>query len=224
MWANRRTNPSLAGKSVCLLPSPSQKLRVQVLFLATGAVGVIRGTGVMCRPCWHRVNYVESVTQASNELPITWAGWLPACLPERVYETQASQPASPPSPVQQKFLLRGSEGQTLTRSTPWLLCKLYHNLFKDFSSSSSSSLPVQSCVNSGLPFGFPNEFSRHTFGLLGRMMSTSQGLYLHRTTQHWENKDELPCFERDLNPRPRVRALKSHALDRVATGSAFNDF
>jgi hypothetical protein len=45
------------------------------------------------------------------------------------------------------------------------------------------------------------ELCRHMVGLLGRVISPSQGLYLHRTTQHRKTRDKLPCFERDSNPR-----------------------
>jgi hypothetical protein len=45
------------------------------------------------------------------------------------------------------------------------------------------------------------ELFRHVAGLLGRVISPSQGLYLHRTTQHRKTRDKHPCFERDPNPR-----------------------
>jgi hypothetical protein len=38
-------------------------------------------------------------------------------------------------------------------------------------------------------------------GLLGRVISSSQGLYLHRTTQHRKARDKHSCLERDSNPR-----------------------
>jgi hypothetical protein len=41
----------------------------------------------------------------------------------------------------------------------------------------------------------------HMVGLLGRVISSSQGLYLHRTTQHRKTRDKHPCLERDSNPR-----------------------
>jgi hypothetical protein len=40
---------------------------------------------------------------------------------------------------------------------------------------------------------FHNQFLRHAIGLLGRVISPSQGLYLHRTTQHRKTKDKLKC-------------------------------
>jgi hypothetical protein len=41
---------------------------------------------------------------------------------------------------------------------------------------------------------------RHMVGLLGRLISPSQGLYLHRTTQHRKTRDKHPYLERDSNP------------------------
>jgi hypothetical protein len=37
--------------------------------------------------------------------------------------------------------------------------------------------------------------------LLGRVISPSQGLYLHRTTQHRKTRDKYACLERDSNPQ-----------------------
>jgi hypothetical protein len=48
------------------------------------------------------------------------------------------------------------------------------------------------------------------FATYGGIIS-SQGLYLHRITQHSETKDKHPCPKRDSNPQPRVRALKARA-------------
>jgi hypothetical protein len=53
-------------------------------------------------------------------------------------------------------------------------------------------------------------------GLVGRVVSSSKGLYLHRTTQHKTDEDKHPWLERDSNPR----ALKARASDRPATRSA----
>jgi hypothetical protein len=40
-------------------------------------------------------------------------------------------------------------------------------------------------------------------GLLGRVINPSQGLYLHRTTQHRKTRDKHPCLERNSNPRTK---------------------
>jgi hypothetical protein len=45
------------------------------------------------------------------------------------------------------------------------------------------------------------ELFRHMVGLLGRVISPSQGLYLHRTTQHRKTRDKHPSLERYSNPR-----------------------
>jgi hypothetical protein len=63
-------------------------------------------------------------------------------------------------------------------------------------------------VDFGRFFGFL--IYTQSVGLLGRVISQSQGRYLH-TEQHRQriNAGRHPCFEWDLNP--------VHALDRVAT-------
>jgi hypothetical protein len=53
-------------------------------------------------------------------------------------------------------------------------------------------------------------------GLLGRVISPSQGLYIHRTTQHRRTRDKHPCLSgirtHDLSNHP----AKTHASDRTA--------
>jgi hypothetical protein len=49
---------------------------------------------------------------------------------------------------------------------------------------------------------FLNHIVRHTVGLPGWAISPSQGLCLHRTTQHRNTKDKHPCPERDSNRDP----------------------
>jgi hypothetical protein len=58
---------------------------------------------------------------------------------------------------------------------------------------------------------------RHMVGLLGRVISPSQGLYLHRTTQHRKTRDKHPCLKWDSNPRSQQPPAKTHASDRTAT-------
>jgi hypothetical protein len=48
--------------------------------------------------------------------------------------------------------------------------------------------------------GFLNHI-RHMVGFLGRVMTPSQGLYLHRTTQHRKTRDKHSCLDRDSNPQ-----------------------
>lgn len=61
---------------------------------------------------------------------------------------------------------------------------------------------------------------KRTVGLPGRMVSSSQGLSLHRTTQRGETKDKHSCSKRDTNTRSSVGMLKVLALDSAAAGSA----
>jgi hypothetical protein len=60
---------------------------------------------------------------------------------------------------------------------------------------------------------------QHTLWLLGQVISSSQGLYLHKTTQHRETKDKHACPEQDLNPWSTIQVLKAHASDHAATWS-----
>jgi hypothetical protein len=70
------------------------------------------------------------------------------------------------------------------------------------------------CIHYSPQFGFLINL-RHTVGLPGRVISSSQGLKLHRTAQHTETKDKHPCPKRGSNTRsgvqkargPRVRPL-----------------
>jgi hypothetical protein len=71
------------------------------------------------------------------------------------------------------------------------------------------------------PFFVSKSIFRHAVELPGRIISSSQGLYLHRTTQHRRIKDEHACPERNSNPRSSVRAFKARPSDCVATGSAY---
>jgi hypothetical protein len=56
------------------------------------------------------------------------------------------------------------------------------------------------------------ELFRHMVGLFGRVISpSSQGLYLHRTTQHRKTRDK-PCLERDSNPRSQQPTCQNSRL------------
>jgi hypothetical protein len=48
---------------------------------------------------------------------------------------------------------------------------------------------------------FLKQFLRHMVRLPGRVISPSQFLYLHMTTQHRKTKDKQPCPKRDSNSR-----------------------
>jgi hypothetical protein len=70
------------------------------------------------------------------------------------------------------------------------------------------------------------ELFRHMAALLGRVISPSQGLYLHRKTQHRKTRDKHPCLERDSNPRSQQPPgqdplLRPHDhCDRRCSGNA----
>jgi hypothetical protein len=81
------------------------------------------------------------------------------------------------------------------------------------------ALPPSHGPSPPLIFWFPNLF-RHMVGLLGRVISSSQGLYLHRTTQHrktWTNIHALsgirtrdPVYERSIPASQTARPLDRH--------------
>jgi hypothetical protein len=94
------------------------------------------------------------------------------------------------------------------------------------SSSCTSCTTIRSSYRHGPPFISPRPLLwfliclRHTVVFLGLVISSSQGLYLHRRTQRREIKEKLPCLKLDLNPRSNVWKLKVDASHRVATESA----
>jgi hypothetical protein len=58
---------------------------------------------------------------------------------------------------------------------------------------------------------------RHMVGLLGRVISPSQGLYLHRTTQHGKTRTNIHALSGIRTHDPRNQPAKTHASDRTAT-------
>jgi hypothetical protein len=76
-------------------------------------------------------------------------------------------------------------------------------------------------VQFSITWCFSHQFVRVTVGLPGWAISPSQGLYLHRTAQHSENKDINWCRKWDSNWRSGVRALSARSLNRAATGLAY---
>jgi hypothetical protein len=54
-------------------------------------------------------------------------------------------------------------------------------------------------------------------GLLGRVISQSQGLYLHRTTQHRKTRTNIYALSGILTHDPSNQPAKTHASDRIAT-------
>jgi hypothetical protein len=61
------------------------------------------------------------------------------------------------------------------------------------------------------------ELFRHTVGLLTRVISPSQGLYLHRTTQHRETQANIHALNGIRTHDPSNQPAMTHASDRTAT-------
>jgi hypothetical protein len=61
------------------------------------------------------------------------------------------------------------------------------------------------------------ELFRHMVGLLGRVISQSQGLYLHRTTQHRKTRTNIHAWSGIRTHDPSNQPAKTHASDRTAT-------
>jgi hypothetical protein len=61
------------------------------------------------------------------------------------------------------------------------------------------------------------ELFRHMVRLLGRVISPSQGLYLHRTTQHRKTRTKIHALSGIRTHDPSNQPAKTHASDRTAT-------
>jgi hypothetical protein len=61
------------------------------------------------------------------------------------------------------------------------------------------------------------ELFRHMVGLLGRVVSPSQGLYLYRTTQHRKTRTNIHALSEIRNHDPSNQPAKTHASDRTTT-------
>jgi hypothetical protein len=61
------------------------------------------------------------------------------------------------------------------------------------------------------------ELFRHMVGLLGRVISPSQGLCLHRTTQHRKTRTNIHALRKIRTHDPSNQQIKTHASDRTAT-------
>jgi hypothetical protein len=53
--------------------------------------------------------------------------------------------------------------------------------------------------------------------LLGRVISPSEGLYLHRTTQHRKTRTNIHALSGIRTHDPSNQLAKTHASDRTAT-------
>jgi hypothetical protein len=81
------------------------------------------------------------------------------------------------------------------------------------------SVALQSLV--GLTYRRFLELFRHMVGLLRRVISPSQGLYLRRTTQHRKMRTNIHALSGIRTHDPSNQPAKTHASDRTAivTGS-----
>jgi hypothetical protein len=61
------------------------------------------------------------------------------------------------------------------------------------------------------------ELLRQMVGLLGRVISPSQGLYLHRTTQHRKTGTNNHALSGIRTHDPSNQPAKTHASERTAT-------
>jgi hypothetical protein len=61
------------------------------------------------------------------------------------------------------------------------------------------------------------EIFRQMVGLLGRVISPSQGLYLHTTTQHRNTRTNIHALSGIPTHIPSNQPAKTHASDRTAT-------
>jgi hypothetical protein len=69
-----------------------------------------------------------------------------------------------------------------------------------------------------LTYGTFLNLFRHLVGLLGRVISPSQGFYLHRTAQHRKTRTNIHAFSGIRTHDPSVRAMKAHASGRAPIG------
>jgi hypothetical protein len=68
------------------------------------------------------------------------------------------------------------------------------------------------------------ELFKHKVGLLGREISPSQGLYLHRTTQHRKTRTNIHALSGIRTHDLCNQHAETHASDRTATvtGKVYN--
>jgi hypothetical protein len=80
------------------------------------------------------------------------------------------------------------------------------------------SVALQSLLDPGrLTYRRFLELFRHTVGLLGRVINPSQGLYLHRTTQHRKTRTNIHALSGIRTHDPSNQPAKTHASDCTAT-------
>jgi hypothetical protein len=67
------------------------------------------------------------------------------------------------------------------------------------------------------------ELFRHMVGLLGRVVSPSQGLYLHRITQHRKTRTNIHALSGIRTHDPSNQPAKIHASGRTTTVTGSSD-
>jgi hypothetical protein len=80
------------------------------------------------------------------------------------------------------------------------------------------SVALQSLKDLGrLAYRRSLELFRHMVGLLGRVINPSQGLYLHRTTQHRKTGTNIHALSGIRTHDPSNQPAETHATDCTAT-------
>jgi hypothetical protein len=111
----------------------------------------------------------------------------------------------------------------------WTFYVLYHllpsretNLYRNNHNRNNYncffSVAVQSLKDLGrLTYRRFLELFRHLVWLLRRVISPSQGLYLHRTTQHRKMRTNIHALSGIRTHDPSSKLAKTHTSDRTAT-------
>jgi hypothetical protein len=87
-----------------------------------------------------------------------------------------------------------------------------------YKTARSYSVNLQSLKDLGyLTYGRILKLFRHLVRLLGWVISPSQGLYLHRTTQHRKMRTNIHVLSGIQTHDPSVRAIKADTPDHAAT-------
>jgi hypothetical protein len=103
----------------------------------------------------------------------------------------------------------------------WLEYSIYSICFQEICDKKIEvlfSVALQSLNDLGrLTYRMFLELFRHMVGLLGRVISPWQGLYLHRTTQHRKTRSNIHALIGIRTHDPSNHPAKTHASDRTAT-------
>jgi hypothetical protein len=104
------------------------------------------------------------------------------------------------------------------RSVPYVVYLTMLSVAQNISHEWFFSVALQSFLDLGrLTYRRFLELFRHMVGFLGRVISLSQGLYLHRTTQHRKTRTNIHALSGIRTHDPSNQPAKTHASDRTAT-------